>query len=338
MKIAILGAGTWVTPLARMLANAGHEVTMWSALPEEIRQMQSTHAHRNLPGMVIPEQIHLTEDIGEAIHGQEIVVFAVPSVFVRGTVFQAADYLEQGQILVDVAKGIEPETLKTMSEIIEDVLSANDASVFPVVALSGPTHAEEVAQDMLTTIVAASKDAEAAKTVQVAFSNDTMRVYTNSDVKGVELCGALKNVVALAAGISRGLGYGDNARAALITRGMSEITTLGLKMGCLEQTFSGLAGFGDLMVTAFSEHSRNNRAGYLIGSGKSPAEAVKEVGMVVEGMNALPAAMELSRKYGVEMPIVEEVDQIVNHGISAKDAVATLMGRALKSEIKTNRA
>ena len=337
MRIVILGAGTWGTALARMLCLAGHDVTLWSALPEEIREMRRTRAHRNLPGMVLPEGICLMEDLAGAIRGREIVVFAVPSVYVRGTAARVKAHLEPGQILADVAKGIEPDTLYTMSEIIEDVLAEEDGCPYPVVALSGPTHAEEVAQDMLTTIVAASRDPQAAATVQRVFSNEFMRVYTNSDVKGVELCGALKNVVALAAGISRGLGYGDNARAALITRGMSEITTLGLRMGCREQTFSGLAGFGDLMVTAFSEHSRNNRCGYLIGSGVEPEEAVRQVGMVVEGIHALAAARTLADRYQVEMPIVEEVDQIIHHGISAQEAVATLMGRALKSEIPANR-
>ena len=335
MRIVMLGAGTWGTALARMLARAGHRVTIWSALPEEIRQMRQTRTHRNLPGMVIPEEIVLTEDLAEAVRGQEIVTFAVPSVYVRATAERAKPYLEPGQIVADVAKGIEPGTHLTMSEILEDVLAEEGRCPYPVVALSGPTHAEEVARDMLTAIVAASRDEEAARRAQEAFSNDTMRVYTNSDVKGVELCGALKNIVALAAGISRGLGYGDNARAALITRGMSEITVLGLRMGCLAQTFGGLAGFGDLIVTAFSEHSRNNRAGYLIGTGKSPEEAVREVGMVVEGIHALQAARELAKQYQVEMPIVEEVDQIIHHGVSAQEAVAALMGRALKSELKS---
>ena len=202
-----------------------------------------------------------------------------------------------------------------------------------LVALSGPTHAEEVAVDLPTTIVSASPDEEAARYVQEVFNNTCMRVYTNPDIKGVELSGAMKNVIALGVGISTGLGYGDNARAALITRGIAEIARLGVAMGCNVHTFAGLAGIGDLIVTATSMHSRNNRAGILIGKGKSPAEAVKEVGMVVEGMNALPAALELAEKYQVEMPIVQTVDAIVNHGMSAAEAVRALMDRGLKNEL-----
>mgnify|MGYP000811921440 CR=1 FL=1 len=202
-----------------------------------------------------------------------------------------------------------------------------------LVALSGPTHAEEVAIDLPTTIVSASKDMEAARFVQTVFTNNVMRVYTNEDIKGVELSGAMKNVIALGVGISTGLGYGDNARAALITRGIAELARLGVAMGCNVHTFAGLAGIGDLIVTATSMHSRNNRAGILIGKGESPEQAVKEVGMVVEGINALPAAMELAAKYNVEMPIVQTVNAIVKEGMSASDALRTLMDRNRKNEM-----
>ena len=251
----------------------------------------------------------------------------MPSVFVRSTAKRAAPFVPAGQIVVDVAKGLEPGTLMTMSEVINDEIPAAR-----VVALSGPTHAEEVAQDLPTTIVSACADHDAAAFVQSVFMNACMRVYTNTDVKGVELCGALKNIIALAAGISAGIGYGDNAKAALITRGIVEITRLGVAMGCREQTFSGLAGLGDLIVTATSRHSRNNRCGYLIGQGVPPEEAIRQVGMVVEGINAIPAAMTLAEKYGVEMPIVHAVDAVVHHGADPKDVVYGLMTRDPKTE------
>ena len=333
-KIGVLGAGTWGTALARMLARNGCDVTMWSALPDELKAMSVTHAHPNLPGMCLPADMHYTADIEEICGDRDVLLFAVPSVFVRSTARKAAPHIPDGQLIVDVAKGVEEKTLMTMSEIIEQELAADGKHTHcNVVALSGPTHAEEVAVDLPTTIVSASPDGEAARYVQEVFNNTCMRVYTNPDIKGVELSGAMKNVIALGVGISTGLGYGDNARAALITRGIAEIARLGVAMGCNVHTFAGLAGIGDLIVTATSMHSRNNRAGILIGKGKSPAEAVKEVGMVVEGMNALPAALELAEKYQVEMPIVQTVDAIVNHGMSAAEAVRALMDRGLKNEL-----
>ena len=251
----------------------------------------------------------------------------------RSTVALAASYVSEDQIIVDVAKGIEPDTLFTLTEVIYDELNKHkDLKDLRIVALSGPTHAEEVTLDLPTTIVSASKDLEAAGIVQNVFSNNSMRVYTNTDIKGVEICGALKNIIALASGISTGLGYGDNAKAALITRGMAEIKRLGLAMGCEETTFSGLAGVGDLIVTATSMHSRNNRCGLLIGQGHEPKEAIKEVGMVVEGINAIPAAMELMDKYEVEMPIVSAVNDIINNGADPLNTVNRLMGREKKME------
>ena len=268
------------------------------------------------------------------VSGKDVLLFAVPSVFVRSTTAKARPYIPDGQILVDVAKGMEPDTLYTMTEVIADELNKEGGPQnAKLVALSGPTHAEEVALDMPTTIVSACPDEAAAEYVQDVFSNTCMRVYTNADIKGVELSGALKNVIALGVGISTGLGYGDNARAALITRGIAEIARLGVAMGCNIHTFAGLAGIGDLIVTATSMHSRNNRAGILIGKGKSPEQAVKEVGMVVEGINALPAAMELAAKYNVEMPIVQTVNAIVKEGMSASDALRTLMDRNRKNEM-----
>ncbi len=329
-KIGVLGAGTWGMALARMLCRSGHSATVWSALEMEVTELATTRRHPNLPGMEIPEEIPFTGDIEQACKDQDILLFAVPSPFVRSTARKAAPYVRDGQIIVDVAKGIEADTLMTMTQIIEDEIQNPSVRL---VALSGPTHAEEVARDLPTTIVSACEDAEAARTVQDVFWGTCMRVYTNDDVLGVELCGAMKNIIALAAGIAAGLGYGDNAKAALITRGMAEISRLGMAMGCKEQTFGGLAGIGDLIVTATSVHSRNNRCGMLIGQGVAVAEAVKQVGMVVEGINALPAAMRLAEKYQVEMPIVEAANAVVNRGLPAADTVQLLMGRDKKPEL-----
>ena len=280
--------------------------------------------------MEIPEEIRFTKDMEEVCRDKEILLFAVPSPFVRATARKAAKYVKDNQIIVDVAKGIEADTLFTMTQIIADELK-NPA--VKLVALSGPTHAEEVAKDLPTTIVSACEDLTAAERVQQVFGNTCMRVYTNDDVLGVELCGAMKNIMALASGVALGLGYGDNTKAALITRGMAEITRLGIAMGCKPQTFAGLAGIGDLIVTATSVHSRNNRCGMLLGQGVPPQEAVKQVGMVVEGINALPAAMRLAQKYGVEMPLATAVNAVVNLGADPKDAVAKLMSRDQISEV-----
>lgn len=328
MKIGVLGAGTWGMALARMLSNDGYDVMVFSVLESEIDELDRTRVHKNLPGMVIPNEIVFTKDIEKVCTDKDVLVFAVPSVYVRSTCEKAKPYIRENQIIVDVAKGIEADTLYTMSQVIEDVLD----NKVKVVALSGPTHAEEVAKDMPTTIVSASKDKEAARLVQDIFMNTCMRVYTNDDVLGVELCGALKNIIALAAGISTGLGYGDNAKAAIITRGMVEMTRLGLAMGANKDTFPGLAGIGDLIVTCTSVHSRNNRCGMLIGQGKKVDEAIREVGMVVEGINALPAAMRLIDKYHVEMPIISMVNEVVNNNIDPESAVNKLMEREKKNE------
>ena len=329
-KIGVLGAGTWGMALARMLCVNGHEVTVWSALEREVEEFSATRRHPNLPGMVIPEEIRFTKEMQTVCEGKDVLLFAVPSPFVRATARNAAPYIPQGQIIVDVAKGIEADTLFTMTQIIADELK--DPTV-KLVALSGPTHAEEVARDLPTTIVSACEDQAAAEQVQDIFWGTCMRVYTNADVLGVELCGAMKNIIALASGIATGLGFGDNTKAALITRGIVEISRLGTAMGCREQTFGGLAGIGDLIVTATSQHSRNNRCGMLLGQGVAPADAVKQVGMVVEGINALPAAMRMKDHYGVEMPIVEAVNAIVNEGADPVTTVRSLMSRDKKPEL-----
>ena len=336
MHIGILGAATWGVAVARMLAESSHAVTVWSALPQEIHDLSKTRRHPNLPGMEIPASIRFTDDLAAACTGNELLVFAVPSVFVRQTAEKAAPFIARGQIIADLAKGIEPDTLLTLTEVIRDAVRRKTGrDDVRLVALSGPTHAEEVALQLPTAIVSASEDREAASFVQRAFTSAYMRVYTSEDCKGVELCGALKNIVALAAGISTGLGYGANLKAVIITRGLVEITRLGLAMGCAEQTFYGLAGIGDMIVTATSEHSRNNRAGMLIGQGYPAQEAAKRVGMVVEGIFALPAAMRLSERYQVELPIISAVNAVVSGETTPLDAVRELMNRTQGTEFPT---
>ncbi len=334
-SIGILGAGTWGVALARLLQRNGHQVTVWSKFQAETDALNSTRVHPNLPGLAIAPDIAFTSDMQAACADREFLIFAVPSVFVRETADRARAFIPDGQIIVDVAKGIEPDTLFTMTEVIRDELCRDGQHEnVKLVALSGPTHAEEVALDMPTAIVSACPDMAVAEAVQDVFMNTCMRTYTNADVLGVELCGALKNIMALAAGISAGLGNGDNAKALLITRGMAEITRLGLAMGCSEQTFYGLAGVGDLIVTATSMHSRNNRCGMLIGQGMAPEEAIREVGMVVEGVNALPAAMQLAERHGVEMPIVAAVNAVVNGRMTPAEMALALMTRDKTREVK----
>ena len=332
-KIGVLGAGTWGIALARMLAVNGRDVTVWSALPEELKQLQSTCRHPNLPGMKLPGTMHYTADIAELCKDKDLLLFAVPSVFVRSTARKAAPHVADGQLIVDVAKGMEEKTLKTMSEVIEDELSRLPGHEHcRVVALSGPTHAEEVARDLPTVIVAASADESAARTVQKIFTNPNFRVYTNTDRLGTELGGAIKNVIALSVGIAMGLGYGDKRQGGADHPGQRRAQPSGIAMGCRPETFAGLSGMGDLIVTCTSMHSRNLHAGMLIGHGATPEEAKKEVGQVVEGINALPAAKKLEKKYKVEMPIVDVVDAILSGKMDAQNAVDALMGRNLKRE------
>lgn len=328
-KVGILGSGTWGTALANLLAHSGHQVTEWSRFEEESSSLSHTRTHKNLPGAILDDAIVFTSDIQKACQNQDIIVLATPSVYIRATSESAKPYISPSTIIVNVAKGIEPDTLFTMSEVIEDVLGA----CFDVVSLSGPTHAEEVSIGLPTLIVSTCTNEKIAKVIQDTFSNQTMRVYTNPDVKGVELAGALKNIIALAAGMSDGLGYGDNAKAAIITRGLVEIKRLGVAMGCQEATFDGLAGIGDMIVTATSVHSRNHKAGYLLGQGKSLKDTLEEVGQVVEGLNALEAAKELESKYQVELPIIDVVDEVVNGKLPISKAVPKLFARQKQDEI-----
>ena len=326
-EIGVLGSGTWGTALTIHLAKCGHEVTLWSAFQEEIAALSETYRHKNLPGAVIPETVQFTSDTEKACSGMDLLILAVPSIFTRETAVKMRPYVREGQIIVNVAKGIEENSLKTQTEITEEELPMAE-----VAALSGPSHAEEVSIGMPTAVVAAAHNRKTAMYIQELFMNPRFRVYISPDMKGVEIGGSLKNVIALAAGMADGLGYGDNTMAALITRGITEMARLGKAMGSSPVTFYGLTGLGDLIVTCESRHSRNRRAGVLIGQGKTAKEAMDEVQMVVEGVYSAKAGRQLAERYGVEMPIVEEVNRILFEGKSAADAVSDLMCRDKTTE------
>lgn len=322
-KVSFLGAGSWGTALAIMLAKNGHQVTLWSKVQEEVDMLTEhrEHIHR-LPGVKLPSTIVVTNDLKQACEEFDLIVFSVASPFVRATAKEAAAYIPEGQRIVNVAKGIEEDTLLTLCDIIQEEIPSADVAV-----LSGPSHAEEVSVGMPTTVVVGAKSKETALYLQEVFMNDRFRVYTSSDMIGIELGGSVKNVIALAAGISVGLGCGDNTMAALITRGITEIARLGKAMGARLETFAGLSGIGDLIVTCTSEHSRNHNAGVLIGKGYTMEAAMKEVKQVVEGVHSAKATKKLAEKYGVNMPIVEQINAVLFEGRSADDAVANLLTR-----------
>lgn len=329
-KIGMIGAGSWGTALTYCLSRNGHEVTVWSIAQSEVDMLNTEHEQKEkLPGVVLPESVVATTDLQKAMTDKDLLVMAVPSPFFRSTARSMAPYCARGQRIVSVAKGIEEDTLMTLSEILEQELQDADVQV---AVLSGPTHAEEVGKGLPTTIVAGAHDLETAQYVQDIFMNDYFRVYTSLDMNGMQIGAALKNVIALAAGTADGLGYGDNTKAALITRGIAEIKRLGLAMGCEPETFSGLTGIGDLIVTCASMHSRNRRAGILIGKGYTPQEAMEEVKQVVEGVYSAKAAMQLSEKYQVQLPIIEQVNLVLFENKSAADAVRDLMLRDRKAE------
>ena len=327
-KIGIIGAGTWGTALAVLLNNNGHEVMIWSIIPEEVEMLRTKRQHeKKLPGVILAPNIDVTGDLEDAMTDKDILVLAVPSPFTRSTAHSMRAFCKEGQKIVDVAKGVEEKTLMTLSQIIEEEIPQANVAV-----LSGPSHAEEVSRELPTTVVVGAETEETAIYLQKIFMNDVFRVYTSPDIKGIELGGSLKNVIALAAGVADGLGYGDNTKAALITRGIAEITRLGVKMGGKLESFTGLTGIGDLIVTCASKHSRNRKAGVLIGEGMTMEEAMAEVKMVVEGVYSAKAARELAEKYEVSMPIVEKVNQVLFEGKPAKDAVSELMMRDGRSE------
>lgn len=327
-NIGIIGAGSWGIALAKLLHTNGNQITVWSILEDEITMLQTTHEHKDkLPGVILPEDMVFTTVLKDAIMDKELIVLAVPSPFVRSTASKMKEYVKPGQIIVNVAKGIEEQSLLTLSQVIEEEIPQAEIAV-----LSGPSHAEEVGRGIPTTIVVGARKKKTAENLQNIFMSDVFRVYISPDVLGIELGAALKNVVALAAGMADGLGYGDNTKAALITRGIAEISRLGIAMGGRKETFSGLSGMGDLIVTCASMHSRNRRAGILIGQGKTMKEAMDEVKMVVEGVYSAKAAMGLSKKYGVAMPIIEQVNQILFENKPAAEAVKDLMLRDKKIE------
>ena len=328
-KIGMIGAGSWGTALTWLLSNNGHEVTVWSALADEIEMLKKDREQKSkLPGVILQDSVKFTTVLKEAVEGMDLLVLAVPSPFTRSTAHQLKDVTAKDQIIVNVAKGIEEKTLMTLSQIIEEEVPQADVAV-----LSGPSHAEEVGKGIPTTIVVGAKTKKTAELIQNTFMSPVFRVYTSPDVLGIELGAALKNVVALAAGIADGLGYGDNTKAALITRGIAEIARLGTAMGGRAETFSGLSGIGDLIVTCASMHSRNRRAGILIGKGYTMEAAMNEVKMVVEGVYSAKAAMGLAQKYQIQLPIIEQVNEILFNGKPAADAVKDLMLRDKKIEI-----
>lgn len=327
-NVSVLGAGSWGTALSLVLSNNGHNVTLWSIMESEIEMLKNNHEHiEKLPGVKLPDNMIFTSDLKEAVFGKELIVLAVPSPYTRSTAHLLSDLVNEDQVVVNVAKGIEESSLMTLSQIIEEEVPKAKVAV-----LSGPSHAEEVGRGIPTTCVVGAGDKETAEYVQNIFMNKVFRVYVSPDVLGIELGGALKNVVALAAGIADGLGYGDNTKAALITRGISEISRLGVAMGGKAETFAGLTGIGDLVVTCASMHSRNRRAGILMGQGKSMQEAMDEVQMVVEGVYSAKAALALAKKVSVEVPIIEVVNKILFDGMEAKDGVNMLMERERKQE------
>lgn len=326
--IGVIGAGSWGTALATVVAGKGNQVRIWDINAEHLQSMEENRENVNyLPGVPLDEKIIIAYTTEEALKDADVVLFSAPAQHFRSALASAKPYIKDDALVINVAKGIEQKTLARMSEIAAEVLDMDR-----YVVLSGPSHAEEVGRRLPTTVAAASRNLVAAEKIQDLFMTDRFRVYTTTDVVGVELGGALKNIIALGAGVSDGMGFGDNAKAALMTRGLTEITRLGLKLGAKPETFAGLTGTGDLIVTCTSMHSRNRRCGIMIGEGMHPEEATAKVGMVVEGMFTTEAAYELAKREGVEMPITEAIYQTIKGQITAAEAVGILMGRAKKHE------
>lgn len=327
-KVAVIGAGSWGTALSLVLHTNGNDVTVWSIVESEIEMLKKHHEHLDkLPGVKLPEALQYTTNLQEATEGKDYLILAVPSVYTRSTAKSMAPFVKEGQVIVCVAKGIEEHTLMTISDIVRQEIPAAQVAV-----MCGPSHAEEVGVGLPTTVVAGARKKSVAEDVQDIFMNNVFRVYTSPDVLGIELGGSLKNVIALAAGMADGLGYGDNTKAALITRGIAEINRLALKMGANVETLNGLAGIGDLIVTCESKHSRNRKAGMLIGQGYTMQQAMDEVKMVVEGVYSAKAAIALAKKYEVDMPIIEAVNKVLFEDKPAKDAVSELMLRDKRAE------
>lgn len=325
MKAAVVGSGGWGTALALCLLRNGHETLLWSHSRQKAEEMEKTRQNNMLPGVILPEDLQIAWEPSR-VAGHSLVVIACPSVHIRSVCRQVAPYLAEDAVLVSVTKGIEPGSLLRMSQIVREETHRE------VAVLTGPSHAEEVAKNIPTACVAASENQTLAELVQDAFMSDSFRVYTSADVIGSELGGALKNVIALCAGVSDGMGNGDNTKAMLMTRGLTEIARLGVAMGARKETFAGLAGVGDLIVTCTSQHSRNRRAGILMGQGKGPQEAMAAVGAVVEGYYAAKSAWELACKLGVEMPIIHGAYRALYEDVDVKTVLKSLLCRARKAE------
>lgn len=330
-NIGVIGAGSWGTALATVVADKGNQVRIFDVDEKHLRSMEEHRENVDyLPGVPLSDNIQIAYSNEDALKDADVVLFSAPAQHFRSALTAALPYIGENALIINVAKGIEKGTHKRMSEIAAEILG--DDAMDRYVVLSGPSHAEEVGRKLPTTVATASRVHESALAIQDLFMTDRFRVYTTDDVVGVELGGALKNIIALGAGISDGMGFGDNAKAALMTRGLAEITRLGLKRGARPETFAGLTGTGDLIVTCTSMHSRNRRCGILMGEGMSPEEAVAKVGMVVEGMFTAEAAYELSKLSGVEMPITEAIYKVTTGKLAAPQALASLMGRSRKAE------
>ncbi|MCI9598233.1 MAG: NAD(P)H-dependent glycerol-3-phosphate dehydrogenase [Firmicutes bacterium] len=327
-KIGVIGAGSWGTALALVLSGKGHKVKIWDVDSQHLDELEQNRENmRYLPDIKFNDDLQVGMTLEETMNGADVILFSAPAQHFRSALENAEPYLKQDMLLVNVAKGIEQKTLLRMSEIALQRLPEAR-----YVVLSGPSHAEEVGRSLPTTVAVASQDLKLAEEAQEIFMTERFRVYTTEDVVGVELGGALKNIIALGAGISDGMGFGDNAKAALMTRGLAEIKRLGIKLGADPATFAGLTGVGDLIVTCTSMHSRNRRCGIMIGEGMDPKQATEKVGMVVEGMFTTEAAYDLAKREGVEMPITDQLYQVIKGRANAKDAVELLMGRDKKHE------
>lgn len=332
-KISVIGSGGWGIALTILLHKNGHDLTIWSFDKKEAEELKKTRQNKTkLPNILLPEDVKVTDDLREAVDNKDILILAVPSKAIRSVSKSLKNIIKDNQIIVNVAKGLEEDTLETMTDIIEEELKDKNPKV---AVLSGPSHAEEVGRGIPTTCVVSAHNKELTLYLQNVFMNPSFRVYTSPDMLGVEIGGALKNVIALAAGIADGLNYGDNTKAALITRGIKEISSLGVAMGGEQSTFYGLTGLGDLIVTCASMHSRNRRAGILLGQGKTLDEAIKEVNMVVEGVYSAKSALMAAKKYNVEIPIIEQVNAVLFENKNAAEAVNELMIRDKKLEIQS---
>ena len=332
-KISVIGSGGWGIALTILLHKNGHDLTIWSFDKKEAEELKKTRQNKTkLPNILLPEDVKVTDDLKEAVDDKDILILAVPSKAIRSVSKSLKNIIKDNQIVVNVAKGLEEDTLETMTDIIEEELKDKNPKV---AVLSGPSHAEEVGRGIPTTCVISAHNKELTLYLQNIFMNPSFRVYTSPDMLGVEIGGALKNVIALAAGIADGLNYGDNTKAALITRGIKEISSLGVAMGGEQSTFYGLTGLGDLIVTCASMHSRNRRAGILLGQGKTLDEAIKEVNMVVEGVYSAKSALMAAKKYNVEIPIIEQVNAVLFENKNAAEAVNELMIRDKKLEIQS---